>query len=117
MSVYQGIRIEQVCMVRKDAYPLSPRWSQSVRNHSPAGFNWGYQGSGPAQLALALLLEETEVREARRAYQDFKRQVVSRWGDDQWACTSEAIHTWLALWRKEHEFEDAEVQEEEFDAE
>lgn len=24
-------------------------------NHSPTGFNWGYGGSGPAQLALAIL--------------------------------------------------------------
>lgn len=27
-----------------------------VFNHSPNGFEWGYSGSGPAQLALALLL-------------------------------------------------------------
>lgn len=24
-------------------------------NHSPSGFSWGYSGSGPAQLALAIL--------------------------------------------------------------
>ena len=37
--------------------PLSPLKSQSIVNHSPDGFNWGYLGSGPAQLALAILLE------------------------------------------------------------
>src|SRR5947209_8602479 len=26
-------------------------------NHSPTGFSWGYGGSGPAQLALALLAD------------------------------------------------------------
>ena len=26
-----------------------------VRNHSPTGFEWGYAGSGPSQLALAML--------------------------------------------------------------
>jgi hypothetical protein len=26
-------------------------------NHSPTGFEWGYGGSGPAQLALALLAD------------------------------------------------------------
>jgi hypothetical protein len=26
-------------------------------NHSPTGFNWGYSGSGPAQLALAILAD------------------------------------------------------------
>ena len=34
--------------------PLKP--SQKVANHSPDGFAWGYAGSGPTQLALALLL-------------------------------------------------------------
>jgi hypothetical protein len=36
---------------------LSPKRSQKVHNHSPDGFNWGYGGSGPAQLALAICLE------------------------------------------------------------
>ena len=35
---------------------LDPEISQKVRNHSPDGFNWGYCGSGPAQLALAIVL-------------------------------------------------------------
>lgn len=33
--------------------PLDPRFD--LRRHSPDGFAWGYSGSGPAQLALALL--------------------------------------------------------------
>ncbi len=28
-----------------------------LRNHSPTGFNWGYAGSGPCQLALAILAD------------------------------------------------------------
>ena len=32
--------------------PLDSRLD--MRNHSPTGFEWGYGGSGPAQLALAL---------------------------------------------------------------
>lgn len=32
--------------------PLDPRFD--LANHSPTGFEWGYGGSGPAQLALAL---------------------------------------------------------------
>lgn len=35
---------------------LDPAESQKVHNHSPDGFNWGYGGSGPAQLALAIAL-------------------------------------------------------------
>lgn len=32
---------------------LNPRYD--LANHSPDGFAWGYPGSGPAQLALAIL--------------------------------------------------------------
>jgi hypothetical protein len=42
--------------VTVDGHQLDPRPSQNVWNHSPDGFNWGYGGSGPGQLALALLL-------------------------------------------------------------
>jgi len=31
----------------------SPAPRSDLRNHSPNGFEWGYSGSGPAQLALA----------------------------------------------------------------
>lgn len=34
--------------------------SLEVVNHSPNGFEWGYQGSGPSQLALAILLDLLE---------------------------------------------------------
>lgn len=34
---------------------LDPRLD--IRNHSPSGFEWGYGGSGPAQLALALVAD------------------------------------------------------------
>ena len=43
--------------VRIDGRTISPKRSQKVFNHSPGGFAWGYGGSGPAQLALAILLE------------------------------------------------------------
>lgn len=44
-----------------------------LRNHSPSGFNWGYGGSGPAQLALAILVNFTGNEAFALAhYQDFK---------------------------------------------
>jgi len=38
-----------------ESYPLPPR--NDLFNHSPDGFHWGYAGSGPAQLALAILAD------------------------------------------------------------
>lgn len=58
-----------------DGEHLSPAESQIVCNHSPDGFNWGYGGSGPAQLALAIMLKLT----ARHySYQDFKWRVIAK---------------------------------------
>lgn len=63
-----------------DGKRLSPARSQKVFNHSPDGFAWGYGGSGPAQLALALLLEHGLTDEdAVRLHQDLKFEVVAGW--------------------------------------
>jgi len=56
---------------------LNPRKSQKIINHSPDGFNWGYGGSGPAQLALSILLEITSEEKAIQMYQDFKWSVIA----------------------------------------
>lgn len=57
-----------------DGELLDPRPSQRVNNHSPDGFNWGYGGSGPAQLALAIMLKLTGKEEG---YQHFKWAVIA----------------------------------------
>ena len=60
-----------------DGEYLSPKHSQKVWNHSPDGFSWGYGGSGPAQLALAVCLKLLPKDEAMKRYQDFKRSVIA----------------------------------------
>lgn len=55
--------------------PLNPR--HDIRNHSPDGFQWGYGGSGPAQLALAICCDAVGVARAQRVYQHFKAIVVA----------------------------------------
>ncbi|WP_423751857.1 DUF6166 domain-containing protein [Salinirarus marinus] len=58
---------------------LTPERSLALVNHSPSGFEWGYGGSGPAQLALALLLDYTgDEAFALDHYQAFKTEVVSQ---------------------------------------
>jgi hypothetical protein len=67
-----------------------------VRNHSPTGFEWGYGGSGPAQLALALLLDATgDEAIALQHYQTYKRRVVAGWGAS-WTTTAAAIRSFVA---------------------
>jgi hypothetical protein len=53
--------------------------SLKVVNHSPTGFCWGYYGSGPAQLALAILLDHFngDRESALALHQDFKFKVIA----------------------------------------
>jgi len=39
--------------------PRALRLRSDLFNHSPTGFEWGYGGSGPAQLALAILRQSS----------------------------------------------------------
>lgn len=59
---------------------LDPAPSLELFNHSPDGFSWGYNGSGPAQLALAILLEVTgDPQLSVRLHQAFKADFVGTW--------------------------------------
>jgi len=99
MSIYTGDRswgrtAEGGCIVMKDGTPLSPAASQELYNHSPNGFEWGYGGSGPAQLALALLLDVTDDKYlALYHHQRFKWEIVVRFADS-WEIASEDIQRW-----------------------
>ena len=63
-----------------------------LRNHSPTGFEWGYGGSGPSQLALAILADLTDDETAMRHYQFFKQGVISRLDQDRtWILAASVI--------------------------
>ncbi len=75
--------------------PLPLELSLKLANHSPTGFSWGYLGSGPAQLAIALLLDATgdpEIAQSK-AY-DFKVDFVAGWGET-WVIFRSDIINWL----------------------
>lgn len=72
------------------------RWLLPMRrglyNHSPAGFAWGYGGSGPAQLALALLADVLDDGEALKLHQLFKWKAIAPLEKDQdWRMTRDDI--------------------------
>ena len=60
-----------------DGVELQPGESLKVFNHSPDGFNWGYGGSGPSQLALAICLGVMLRDEAVNNYGAFKRAYIA----------------------------------------
>ena len=73
---------------------LAPRLD--LRNHSPTGFNLAGQGSGCAQLALAILVDAIGPERAIDLYQKFKREFVARSGEDEFRVTLEAVQEWAA---------------------
>ena len=75
--------------------PLDWRASLAVRNHSPSGVEWGYGGSGPSQLALAILLALTDRETAERRYQQFKVDVIARISEPEWALPLRDVRRWL----------------------
>jgi len=58
-----------------------------LRNHSPAGPNWGYAGSGPAQLALGLSCLVLPDKQALAVYQHVKRRLVAAIKGNVWRIT------------------------------
>ncbi len=61
-------------------------------NHSQR-FEWGYGGSGPAQLALAILLDYLggDVEKALKYHQDFKFMVIANLPKEGWALPAELV--------------------------
>ena len=82
-----------------------------VSYHSPDGFEWGYAGSGPADLALAILADYfdesaefvlaalrsmwTPRSKAAALHQSFKERFVATERRDEWQLESDAIEAWL----------------------
>ena len=96
MKTYIGRREGSAASVTVDGKPLNPRLD--LWNHSPTGFEWGYGGSGPAQLALALLADclGNDV-EAVLLHQDFKREVVASLRYPGWQLTEDDLQKALAV--------------------
>lgn len=97
MNRYEARRSEKKgAQVWLNDKPFSHRPSLEIYNHSPDGFEWGYHGSGPAQLALAILLEETgNPQFALEHYQDFKRDVIATATQPGWGFGSPFVRKWI----------------------
>lgn len=93
------ISVEIDCGFPENFEKLMLQKSLKVRNHSPTGFEWGYGGSGPHQLALALLMDATgDNTVAEKFYHDFLLSHVMQWGrgdDDSWSISDDYIRAWI----------------------
>jgi Family of unknown function (DUF6166) len=89
MKIYEGVRSLDGAIVTVDGKKLPPRLD--LKALSRAGFEWTYEGAGPAQLALALLADHLGDDQAALArYDRFMRDVVADL-DNAWRLTSADI--------------------------
>lgn len=98
-KIYRGYRVKHQGVHVTVTTPDKPHEARKLRVrldlwcHSPDGFEWGYGGSGPAQLALALLADALgDDDRASRIHQKFKWAVTAKLArDEPWELTQAVI--------------------------
>ena len=94
MKLYRGGRSLDGAAVTVDGRPLDPRYD--LKQLSATGFEWTYEGAGPAQLALALLADHLgDDARALGLYEPFMRALVAEL-DNSWELNSADIDAALA---------------------
>jgi hypothetical protein len=116
-KIYTGKRTKNGVEVSVKIIDLQNRKRErSLRHipfHSPDGFEWGYGGSGPADLALAILVDYLRERPPNKGWragetfsrwtvhskafafhQDFKREFIAKF-EDSWELYGMQITAWI----------------------
>ncbi|MDE0944683.1 MAG: DUF6166 domain-containing protein [Alphaproteobacteria bacterium] len=90
MKVYTGIREGEQVTVSVDGQPLDARLD--LRDFHASGFEWGYEGSGPSQLAVAILADHADPQTALGNYRKFVQIFIAEIEGDSWRLTSDEIN-------------------------
>lgn len=67
----------------------------AIRRHSPDGFEWGYVGSGPSDLALNILLLVLPREEAERFYFAFRNEKIAHLNRADAVMTLLEVRAWV----------------------
>ena len=106
-KLYRGEATGEVRVVYLSERHRGSRPLRHIVLHSPSVVSWGYEGSGPADLALSILCDVLGERptpkllmygqyKAQPHYQAFKRQFVASWEmGSPFEIDSEAVIAWL----------------------
>jgi hypothetical protein len=97
-TVYRGRRTPEnpagkKCEVQVNGEALPRRYD--LLSASPSGYEWGYGGSGPAQLAIAILACECSDGIACNHYQQFNQEVVAKLPELRWKISGEEVKAFL----------------------
>ncbi len=89
-KIYSGRRTADGCAVAVDGQPLQPCGAGHA--FGPGEFEWGYNGSGPSRLALAILADHFgDGTIARFQYRNFGEAVIANIRDDAWTLSGDQI--------------------------
>ncbi len=84
MKTYKALRTPDGCSVTADGVPLA--------SDSAGDFEWGYEGSGPRKLALAILADHFgDSSRALTHHKVFMEVVLAELQNDEWTLTSGQI--------------------------
>ena len=86
-KTYTGMREGERVTVSVDGQALDPRLD--LRDFH--AFEWGSEGSGPSQLALAILADHAGASAALGSYRKFVQIFIAEIEGDNWRLTSEDI--------------------------
>ncbi len=95
MFTDQELQSEDIILKRDPDGTALANIDHTIVRHSPTGFNWGYEGSGPADLALNTLLQFVDQNTADNLYQYFKRDVISKIPTQGGIIKAQHIKNWL----------------------
>lgn len=104
--IYRGTRDEnQTAHVTKQIDDLEPApldMRNDLRLHADSP-EWGYQGSGPRQLATALLADVMGDEFAAELAQRFKQEVIAKLPREGFEITAEAVEEWAKAFEEEQQ--------------
>jgi hypothetical protein len=101
LKVYTANRLETGITVYVNGQLLYIEPSQAIHDHAPE-FEWAYGGSGPSQLALAILYDYTDDKDlSLEHYEQFKWDFLAVAAFDGFVITSMDIDAWLADKKRE----------------
>lgn len=95
-----GVEVRVICSEPgrlRESYPLPLLAGQAgMPNHSPTGHEWGFSGSGPAQLAHDLLHDLVGRSPSPSLYHAVKWRLIAKLPHAQWQLTDEEVMTAVA---------------------
>jgi len=96
-TILTFVRTKQYSGVLIDGLPLE----HTIVVHSPFGFEFGYSGSGPADLALNILTLIVPREEAEKLHQEFKWDMIAGRNPED-TMTIGDVRNWIENYKKKY---------------